>query len=238
MYVGPVHLRVLTWNLMHGRSVPAAGHDQLDAFGAALQGWEWDVALLQEVPPWWTAPLADRVGAEHRQALTSRNALPRVRRALARRWPELMKSQGGGANAILARRDRIVTHHVEVLTRSPERRVVHGVSLGCGVWVVNLHATAHDEAAALRDGAAAAAAALRWARGDAVVLGGDFNLRAPEWDGFARVGGHDVDHLFTAGPMESWGDAEVLDRGALSDHAPVAADLRLTVGEAGDAPDV
>ena len=184
---------------MHGRSVPAAGHDQLDAFGAALQGWEWDVALLQEVPPWWTAPLADRVGAEHRQALTSRNALPRVRRALARRWPELMKSQGGGANAILARRDRIVTHHVEVLTRSPERRVVHGVSLGCGVWVVNLHATAHDEAAALRDGAAAAAAALRWARGDAVVLGGDFNLRAPEWDGFARVGGHDVDHLFTAG---------------------------------------
>jgi endonuclease/exonuclease/phosphatase family metal-dependent hydrolase len=233
-----VHLRVLTWNLMHGRSVPAAGHDQLDAFGVALQGWAWDVALLQEVPPWWTAPLAERVGAEHRQALTSRNALPRVRRALARRWPELMKSQGGGANAILARRDRIVTHQVEVLTRSPERRVAHGVSLGCGVWVVNLHATAHDEAAALRDGAAAAAAALRWAGGDAVVLGGDFNLRAPEWDGFTPVGGHDVDHLFTAGAVEGRSGAEVLDRGALSDHAPVAAALRLTVGEAGDAPDV
>jgi endonuclease/exonuclease/phosphatase family metal-dependent hydrolase len=233
-----VYLRVLTWNLKHGRSVPPADRDQLDSFGAALQSWEWDVALLQEVPPWWTEPLAKRLGAEHRQALTSRNALPRVRRALARRWPEVMKSQGGGANAILARRDRIVAHQVEVLTRTPERRVAHGVSLGCGAWVVNLHATAHDEAAARRDGAAAAAAALRWARGDAVVLGGDFNLRAPEWDGFVRVGGHDVDHLFTAGAVEGRGGVEVLDRGALSDHAPVAAELRLTVGKASVGPDV
>jgi endonuclease/exonuclease/phosphatase family metal-dependent hydrolase len=236
--LGRVHLRVLTWNLWHGRSVPPAGHDQLDAFAAALQSWEWDVALLQEVPPWWSEILAERLRAEYRQALTSRNALPRVRRALARRWPEVMKSQGGGANAILARRDRIVAHRVEVLTRTPERRVAHGVSLGCGVWVVNLHATAHDEAAARRDGAAAAAAALRWARGEAVVLGGDFNLRAPEWDGFTRVGGHDVDHLFTAGSVQGRSGAEVLDRGALSDHAPVAADLCLTVGETGSGPDV
>jgi hypothetical protein len=32
--------------------------------------------------------------------------------------------------------------------------------------------------------------------------------------------------------------AEVLDRGALSDHAPVAANLCLTVGETGSGPDV
>jgi endonuclease/exonuclease/phosphatase family metal-dependent hydrolase len=223
---------------MHGRSVPAAGGELLDAFAAALHDWEWDVALLQEVPPWWTEALAERVGAEHRQALTSRNALPRVRRVLGRRWPELMKSQGGGANAILARRDRIVAHEVELLTRTPERRVALGVSLGCGVWVVNLHATAHDDAAAQRDGAAAVAAALRWARGDAVVLGGDFNLREPEWPGFAGAGGHDVDHVFTAGALEARGGAEVLERGALSDHAPVAVNLRLTVGEAGGVPDV
>ncbi len=223
---------------MHGRSVPSAGGELLDSFGAALQSWDWDVALLQEVPPWWTEPLAEHVGAEHRQALTSRNALPWLRRALAQRRPELMKSQGGGANAILARHDRIVAHHVEPLTRTPERRVAHGVLLGCGVWMVNLHATAHDEAAAQRDGAAAAAAALRWARGDAVVLGGDFNLRAPEWPGFAGVGGHDVDHVFIAGALSARGGAEVLDRGTLSDHAPVAVDLRLTVGEAEAGPDV
>ena len=110
-------------------------------------------------------------------ALTSRNALPGLRRALARRWPDVIKSQGGGANAILARRDRIVSHHVQQLTRTPERRVAHGVLLGCGVWAVNLHATAHDTPAAERDGQAAAEAAREWARGDPIVLGGDFNLR-------------------------------------------------------------
>jgi endonuclease/exonuclease/phosphatase family metal-dependent hydrolase len=233
-----VHLRVLTWNLKHGRSVPPSRHDLLGEFGAALQRWEWDVALLQEVPPWWTAPLAQRLGAEHRQALTSRNALPRLRRGLARRWPEVMKSQGGGANAIIARRDRIVAHHVQPLARTPERRVAHGVSLGCGVWVVNLHATAHDDAAAERDGATAAESALRWARGEPLVFGGDFNLRAPQWPGFAAAGGHDVDHVFTAGAVTARRTAEVLDRGALSDHAPVAVDLSLTVGEDEDGPDV
>ncbi len=233
-----MHLRVLTWNLKHGRSVPPSGGELLDEFGAALEGWRWDVALLQEVPPWWTAPLAQRLGAEHRQALTARNALPRLRRALARRWPEVMKSQGGGANAILARRDRIVAHQVQPLTRAPERRVAHGVSLGCGVWVVNLHATAHDTRAAERDGGTAAAAALAWAQGEPLVFGGDFNLRAPQWPEFAAAGGHDVDHLFTAGAVTALRTAEVLDRGALSDHAPVAVDLRLTIGEAEDGPDV
>jgi endonuclease/exonuclease/phosphatase family metal-dependent hydrolase len=233
-----VHLRVLTWNLFHGRSVPPSGHELLDEFGAALARWEWDVALLQEVPPWWTEPLARRLSAEHREALTSRNTLPRLRRGLARRWPEVMKSQGGGANAILARRDRIVAHHVQPLTRTPERRVAHGVSLGCGVWVVNLHATAHNEAAAQRDGATAAGAALTWSRGGPLVLGGDFNLGAPQWPGFLAAGGHDVDHVFTAGALEAHRAAQVLDRGALSDHAPVAIDLRLTAGEPGADPDV
>jgi endonuclease/exonuclease/phosphatase family metal-dependent hydrolase len=214
--------------------VPPSRRELLDEFGGALEGWDWDVALLQEVPPWWTAPLAVRLGAEHRQALTSRNALPWLRRALARRWPEVMKSQGGGANAILARRDRVVAHEVQVLTRKPERRVAHGVLLGCGVWVVNLHATAHDTPAAERDGATAAAAALRWAEDGAVVLGGDFNLRDPRWPGFTAAGGNDVDHVFTAGALRAVGAAEVLDRGQLSDHAPVAVGLRLAIGSDGD----
>ena len=210
----------------------------MEEFGAALESWEWDVALLQEVPPWWTAPIAQRLRAEHRQVLTSRNALPGLRRRLARRWPDAVKSQGGGANAILARRDRIVAHQVQQLTRRPERRVVHGVALGCGAWVVNLHATAHDTAAAQRDGATAAAVALRWGGSDAIVLGGDFNLRAPEWPGFAAVAGHDVDHVFIAGPVQASRGAEVLNRGTLSDHAPVAVTLRLTIGESDGHADV
>ena len=70
------------------------------------------------------------------------------------------------------------------------------------------------------------------------MLGGDFNLRAPQWPGFATAGGHDVDHVFTAGAVTARRTAEVLDRGALSDHAPVAVDLSLTVGEDEDGPDV
>jgi endonuclease/exonuclease/phosphatase family metal-dependent hydrolase len=227
-----VHLRVLTWNLLHGRSVPPSGRDLFDEFGTALGDWEWDVALLQEVPPWWPAPLAQRLTAEYRLALTSRNALPGLRHALARRWPDVIKSQGGGANAILARRDRIVSHHVQQLTRTPERRVAHGVLLGCGVWVVNLHATAHDTSAAERDGHAAADTARQWAGSDPLVLGGDFNLRDPQWPGFTRVAGHDVDHVFIAGAFEARGGTEILDGGRLSDHVPVAVGLSLTAGRA------
>ncbi len=50
-------MRVLTWNLMHGRAVPPAGRELFDEFALALAGWEWEVALLQEVPPWWPARL-------------------------------------------------------------------------------------------------------------------------------------------------------------------------------------
>lgn len=227
MYVGPVRVRVLTWNLMHGRSVPASGRDLLDDFGAALQEWPWDVALLQEVPPWWPELLARRLGAEYRQVLTSRNGLLAVRRAIARRWPDRIKSNGGGANAIVARRDRIVAHRTQRLCRLPERRWAHGVELACGLWLVNLHATAHDTDAAQRDGRLAAAAARQWCGGGPVVLGGDFNLRDPQWDGLTHVAGHDVDHVFVAGAVHAADPPEVLDRRRLSDHAPVALDLRL-----------
>jgi endonuclease/exonuclease/phosphatase family metal-dependent hydrolase len=226
-----VHLRVLTWNLMHGRSLPPARRDLFDDFTAALSRWEWDVALLQEVPPWWPARVAHRLTAEYRLALTSRNALPRLRRTLARRWPDVVKSQGGGANAILARRDRIVAHHIQELTRTPERRVAHGVLLGCGLWVVNLHATAHDGAAAERDGRRAVDAARQWAHQDPLVFGGDFNLRDPRWPGLSRVAGHDVDHIFITGALRARDEPERLDRGTLSDHVPVAVDLLLTSGE-------
>ena len=43
-------MRVLTWNLFHGRSVPPSGRGLLNAFAARLDGWAWDVALLFEQP--------------------------------------------------------------------------------------------------------------------------------------------------------------------------------------------
>src|SRR3954470_24340473 len=69
-------LRVLTWNLFHGRSKPETPRSLLPEFAAMLGGWEWDVALLQEVLPWWPAELARASGASMRMALTSRHVPP------------------------------------------------------------------------------------------------------------------------------------------------------------------
>lgn len=211
---------------MHGRSRPPAGRDLRQQFGAALAGWEWDVALLQEAPPWWPESLAAELGAECRLVLTSRNSLLPLRRAIAARRPDLIKSNGGGANAILARRDRIVAHRTQPLCRWPERRVVHAVHLACGVWVANLHATAGSDDAAQRDGRLAARAALEWSEGEPLVIGGDFNLRTPQFDGLHHVAGRDVDHVFVANGAQPVSDGAVLDRGTLSDHPPLAVTLQ------------
>jgi endonuclease/exonuclease/phosphatase family metal-dependent hydrolase len=220
----PMRLRVLSWNLMHGRSMPSAGRDLLPEFTVALRGWEWDVALLQEVPPWWPEALATSLESEQRSARTSRNGLLALRRSVAIRWPDVIKSNGGGANAIVVRADRIAENRWARLCRLPERRWVHGVRLGCGIWVANLHATVHDDAAAERDGRLAASTALGWAAGAPLVLGGDFNVRRPAPPGLEHAGGHDVDHVFVSGLRPS-GTPAVLDRGRLSDHAPVAVEV-------------
>jgi endonuclease/exonuclease/phosphatase family metal-dependent hydrolase len=251
-------VRVLTWNLMHGRSVPGARRELFDEFAAALAGWEWDVALLQEVPPWWPA----RFGYEHRLVLTSRNSLLALRRAVAIRWPDLIKSNGGGCNAILVRGGSIAEHRVARLGWWPERRWVHGVRLGSGapaasgvpaatgvpaasgVWVANTHTEASVD-----QGQAAANAVREWAGEGEAVLGGDFNVAPLELPGFVFAGGKGVDQVFVRG-LEP-GRTEVLepgttavlergrlslepgrlslDRGRLSDHAPV----RVTVGDLG-----
>jgi endonuclease/exonuclease/phosphatase family metal-dependent hydrolase len=225
VYVAVVVLGVLTWNLLHGRSVPPAGRDLFEEFCAALASWEWDVALLQEVPPWWPAVLADRLDVGQRSALTSRNALLPLRRAIAVRWPDVIKSNGGGANAILVRGDEIFSHRKRLLSPLPERRWVHGVWLKrSSVWVANLHGGGPT-----RDAVRAARSVLEWAGPDTpAVLGGDFNIRHPLLDGFEYAGGHSVDHVLVRGLQPV--SVEVLDRGRLSDHAPV----RVTIASAPD----
>src|SRR3982750_1991701 len=125
-------MRVVTWNLFHGRAVPGAGRSGQHEFAGALASWAWDVALLQEVPPWYPGPLAEAAGAVQRRALTSRNAVLPLRRWAAERWPDVVKSQGGGANAILVRSEEIVEDRAVALRRWPERRVAHGVRLASG----------------------------------------------------------------------------------------------------------
>jgi endonuclease/exonuclease/phosphatase family metal-dependent hydrolase len=228
--VGAMRLRVLTWNLMHGRAAPPAGHYLEDEFAAALGRWEWDVALLQEVPPWWPRTLGERLEADQRLVLTSRNVFLPIRRALAVRWPDAMKSNGGGANAILVRRGKILEHRTLRLCLLPERRWVHAVQVAFSderqrpVWVANLHLSARKPAAAMHEASAAASAVLDWAGGAPAVLGGDFNLPAPSVAGFEQAGGHGVDHILVQ-DLRAVDDGEVLVRGLLSDHAPLAVEL-------------
>ena len=227
-------MRVLTWNLFHGRSLPASQQELSQHFAAALASWEWDAALLQEVPPWWPARLALAAGAQQRTALTSRNSALALRRALAQRWPELAKSNGGGANAVLARVS-ILAHRALRLRTWPERRVAQLVRLEGGVCLANYHASsrvqlAEAELDALRE------QALRWAAGTPLIIGGDLNLRAPRApvDGLAHICTRDVDHIFARG-FRARAPCRRLERDvqlgprhvALSDHVPLLAELRL-----------
>jgi endonuclease/exonuclease/phosphatase family metal-dependent hydrolase len=226
-------MRVLTWNLFHGRSLPPAREALLAQFAAKLSEWEWDVALLQEVPPWWPPALAHACGAQQRYALTSRNALLSLRRAVAERKPELIKSNGGGCNAILSRVP-IVEHSTMRMQLWPERRVAQLTRLHDGTCVVNFHASrrrarAEQELARLWEHALAWTGEVQWP----LILGGDLNVREPiaRDDAIAHVAAHEVDHLFARGLAAE--PAQVLDRDValsghrveLSDHAPLRVAL-------------
>ena len=163
---------------------------------------------------------ARRGGTQQRTQLTSRNWLLPLRRLISDRNPDILKSNGGGANTILVRGE-IEEHRAERLRRRPEARWVHGVRLPDATWVVNVHSQNQPEESARADSERATAIALRWAGGAPLVFGGDVNLRHPELPGLVHVAGNHVDHLFTSGRPAA-GAGDVLERGALSDHAPVA----------------
>src|SRR3954451_22316162 len=200
-------LRVLTWNLFHGRSKPETPHSLLPEFAALLASWEWDVALLQEVLPWWPVKLGRACRASARMALTSRNLLPSIQHRLAAPRPDVFKSWGGGCNAILVRGPAVREHRVarprlpsepRVGRRRvrPERRGAHGVRLDDGVWITNLHAQLHRDRRAQADVDRAAEATTFWPAGAPAILGGAFNLKAePSAFGFRHLAGHWVDHV-------------------------------------------
>ena len=204
--------------------MPAAGRPLAAEFAAAIAGWEWDVALLQEVPPWWPEPLAATAGATARSALTSRNSFLWLRRAIAARNPDLLAANGGGCNALLVRGIAIGEHRERELTKRPERRVMHGVALGEAGWVVNLHGSTHPPEQRRADLMTAAATALEWAASGPLVFGGDLNSTQPAMPGLRHVAGNHVDHVFTEG-RPALSEPEVLDAGSLSDHRPLRVEV-------------
>ena len=195
----------------------------------ALAGWEWDVALLQEVPPWWPPRSRPRTGAD---------AAPRAHVAQrgARRAPRDLQPQPGPAEVQRRRlqlhpraRRRAATTGRQRLTLRPERRWAHGVRLASGLWVANLHGTTRRRRRSRGRDARRRGGAPRseWADGAAARarrrLQPARDARAAP--GCDHVAGHFVDHVYVAGGLEPAGKREVLDRGALSDHRPVAIEL-------------
>jgi endonuclease/exonuclease/phosphatase family metal-dependent hydrolase len=228
-------MRVLSWNLYHGRDVPPGKQPLLAEFAEFLNGLEWDVAMLQEAPPRWFRELQQRTGSTGARILTSRNSFSWLRGKLADWRPDLMKSSEGGSNQLLVRGpDGIAEHHAVTLTRLPERRKMHWAQLDSGVCVANLHASTSGQRAA-REVVRAAALAVEWSESLPLVFGGDLNLRparrpAPfealreHLDVVEPTAPDAIDHLFARG-LRTVEPPRQLEHGRLSDHAPVLAEF-------------
>src|SRR5829696_2515986 len=207
-------MRVLSWNLYHGRDFPPdkalftlrsrllrvternETHVQVNrSLFREFAGWlaeqEWDVALLQEAPPLWFRGLARQTGATGARAFTSRNVVPPLQRLLAWANPDLIASWEGGSNQLLVRAPgRVLEQRSMTLTLPPERRTMlwARVELPAGetVCFANLHASSGRPQKATAEVLAAASAAIEWSEDDPLVFGGDLNLR-PAHDPFPFV---------------------------------------------------
>ncbi len=262
----------LAWNLFHGRDFPPdrqlrtwrsrllrfdernethvqVNRDLSAEFATLLAGARWDVAVLQECPPRFAAPLARACSAEGHRVLTSRNSLGPLRALLARQNPDLMASGEGGSNLTLVRvpgrlggiaeRRELAIHE-----GAPERRAMALTRTASGVCIANLHATNDAPKLARADVVLAARAATEFAGGAPLLFGGDLNLRPASQPGFferlrdefglaAPTAPNAIDHLLVrslevrerpkAWPPERRElpfDGRAL---RLSDHAPVEA---------------
>jgi endonuclease/exonuclease/phosphatase family metal-dependent hydrolase len=266
-------LTVLCWNLFHGRDFPPdpelrswrsrllrldesnethvqVNRDLTAEFAQLLAGAAWDVAMLQECPPRFAAPLARAAGAEYHRVFTSRNELGFWRAFLAKQNPDLIASGEGGSNTTLVRVPGKLggiaeRRELEIHAGDPERRAMAFTRTASGVCVANLHATNDNRPLATEDVVRGARAATEWAAGAPLIFGGDLNLRPAEDPKlFARLaeefglaspvtGPRAIDHVLVRGlevvaaPVQ-WPPERrelPLDGKALrlSDHAPVEA---------------
>jgi len=220
-----VEFTAVTWNLFHGRDFPPdpalftwrsrllgmeernkthvqVNRELVGEFAQLLAGAAWDVALLQECPPRFAAPLAEACGAEAHRVLTSRNSLAALRTFIARRNPDLIASGEGGSNLTLVRspfrcalspydgekehrNDGIVERReMAIHTGRPERRAMAftrvAIDDGGQLCIANLHATNDRPDLATADVLRAAGAAVEWAGDSPLLFGGDLNLRPAE----------------------------------------------------------
>ncbi|HEX3609531.1 MAG TPA: endonuclease/exonuclease/phosphatase family protein [Solirubrobacterales bacterium] len=262
----------VSWNLFHGRDFPPdpalftwrsrllrvternethvqVNRDLRGEFATMLAAAEWDVALLQECPPRFAAPLAEACGAGPHRVLTSRNSLAALRALAARLNPDLIASAEGGSNLTLVREDGPLGPIVErrelaIHEGRPERRAMAFTRTASGVCIANLHATNDQPRLAAADVLKAAQAATGWAGEAPLLFGGDLNLRpgrdpsvfeelGSRFDLAGTTDAEAIDHLLSRGldvasPSIAWPpERRELPCGRralrLSDHAPIAA---------------
>jgi endonuclease/exonuclease/phosphatase family metal-dependent hydrolase len=267
-----VQFAAVAWNLFHGRDFPPdpalftwrsrllrvaernathlqVNRDLLAEFAELLAGASWDVALLQESPPRFAAPLARACRAESHRVLTSRNSLGALRALAARLNPDLIASGEGGSNLTLVRPVGVLGAIVErrelaIHEGRPERRAMAFTRTASGICIANLHATNDRPRLAAADVLLAAGTAVEWAGEAPLLFGGDLNLRpAQDPDVFERLrerfglakptAPDAIDHLLARGldvvePPAQWSPAQrELRRDGLalrlSDHTPVEA---------------
>jgi endonuclease/exonuclease/phosphatase (EEP) superfamily protein YafD len=193
----------MTWNVFHGRDWPpepelqvrahkgnfrrgprlGKGYEQtnwdlLDQFASLIRGIDWDVALFQEFPPSWKRRLAAACGAEAHRAFSGRNWLQPLTSLIGRWRPDLLGAWEGGSNTTLVRPGAgpIAQRHRIVLTRRPETRVMTLTRMESGVWAANLHVSTKPSSAE-RELLDAAQRATDFAGSEALIFGGDFNVR-------------------------------------------------------------
>jgi endonuclease/exonuclease/phosphatase family metal-dependent hydrolase len=245
-----VEFTAVGWNLFHGRDFPPdpalftwrsrllrieernqthvqVNRDLTAEFSEILAGAEWDVALLQECPPRFAAPLARACEAEAHRVLTSRNSLGALRAAAARLNPDLIASGEGGSNLTLLRnsfrcdldghsphkthRNAVVERReLAIHTGRPERRAMAFTRTASGLCIANLHATNDRPELATTDVLLAAKAAVEWAGDSPLLFGGDLNLRPVKDPGVfeelegrfglaGTTGPRAIDHLLSRG---------------------------------------
>jgi endonuclease/exonuclease/phosphatase family metal-dependent hydrolase len=263
-----VEIGAITWNLFHGRDFPPdpalrtwrsrllrvternATHVQVNrelrgGFAEVLCAARWDIALLQECPPRWSAALAELCKASGQRSLTSRNWLGPISGMIARWNPDLLGSWEGGSNLTLLRGPDVggpLDQRELVLRRLPERRTMAFARLDSGLCVANLHAATKPPLAEA-DVRHAVETAVAWAGDSPLVIGGDFNLRPRQTQLFeelsrgfglsAPTGPDAIDHILSrrlriVDPPRAWSpeSRELAREGLrmrLSDHAPVGA---------------
>ena len=217
-------LLVRTWNLFHGNAVPPERNAFLREMVELVTADDPDVVCLQEVPAWALRHLEEWSGMH---AIGAVGAQPLLRSADLGRWVTelhhgILRSAvtGEALATLVARRHAVVEER-----RDPvgPNRVLLGVQLKDNPFVGNFHvsggAVAEEQFRRIVD----------LARGDAVVLAGDVNLRPPyRTEGYSEPLAGSIDQILVRGlpstaPVAWPTERRRVDGRLLSDHAPVEA---------------